>query len=110
MDDHCRHVLQLRKIHQLCLGDTERNRVAVKIYMLYYMVPCVIMYDIKADALWAIDRYPVRCVCHDDPAVCLYAAKGNHAACKDFWDRYLPAYERGEHPPVVSFGTIEERK
>ena len=29
---------------------------------------------------------------------------------KDFWDRYLQAYERGEHPPVVSFGTIEERK
>ena len=22
----------------------------------------------------------------------------------------LQAYERGEHPPVVSFGTIEERK
>lgn len=91
-------------------GDTERNRVAVKIYMLYYMVPCVIMYDIKADALWAMTDILSAVYVMMTLLFVFTQQKEIMRLVKDFWDRYLQAYERGEHPPVVSFGTIEERK
>ena len=28
---------------------------------------------------------------------------------RDFWDRYVPAKERGENPPPVTFGTLDEK-
>ena len=82
MDDHCRHVLQLRKSINYAFGDTERNRVAVKIYMLYYMVPCVIMYDIKADALWAMTDILSAVYVMMTLLFVFTQQKGNHAACK----------------------------
>ena len=33
-------------------GDTKRNKLATKIYMIYYMLPCVLFYNIQADSLW----------------------------------------------------------
>lgn len=35
-------------------GDTKRNKLATKIYMIYYMLPCVLFYNIQADSLWAM--------------------------------------------------------
>ena len=35
-------------------GDTERNRVATRVYMIYYMLPCVLFYNIEAASLWAM--------------------------------------------------------
>mgnify|MGYP000279040478 FL=1 len=78
--------------------------------MLYYMVPCVIMYDIKADALWAMTDILSAVYVMMTLLFVFTQQKEIMRLVKDFWDRYLPAYERGEHPPVVSFGTIEERK
>ncbi|MDK2808487.1 MAG: alanine or glycine:cation symporter, family, partial [Clostridiales bacterium] len=34
-------------------GDTKKNRIAMPIYMVYYMIPCILFYNIKADVLWA---------------------------------------------------------
>ena len=34
-------------------GDTERNRKMMPIYIVYFMLPCVIFYNIEAEALWA---------------------------------------------------------
>ena len=64
-------------------GDTERNKKAIPIYIIYYMLPCVIFYNIEADVLWALTVI--------------------FALFDDFWKRFLPAKERGENPPVVSF-------
>ena len=35
-------------------GDTKANRRATWVYMVYYMLPCVLFYNIEADTLWAM--------------------------------------------------------
>lgn len=35
------------------LGDTKLNKRAMPVYMVYYLIPCLIFYNIKADVLWA---------------------------------------------------------
>ncbi len=35
-------------------GDTRWNRLVRPVYMIYYMLPCVVFYHIKADILWAL--------------------------------------------------------
>ena len=34
------------------LGDSNANKIATPIYMVYYMLPCLLFYNIKADLLW----------------------------------------------------------
>ena len=35
-------------------GDTEKNKIATKIYMIYYLFPCIFFYNVKAQSLWAM--------------------------------------------------------
>ncbi len=84
-------------------GDTERNKKMMPIYMIYYMIPCVIFYNIKADVLWAFtDIISAAYV-----AITLFFIYAKHkeifALYDDFWKRFKPAKDRGENPPYVSF-------
>ena len=84
-------------------GDTETNRRMMPIYMLYYMTPCVIFYNIQADILWAFtDILSAAYV-----IITLFFIYSKHKEIfrlfDDFWKRYLPAKERGEEPPYVTF-------
>lgn len=84
-------------------GDTKANRRMMPIYMVYYMVPCVIFYNIQADVLWAFtDILSAVYV-----AITLFIIIAKHREIfrifDDFWKRYLPAKDRGENPPYVSF-------
>lgn len=84
-------------------GDTAANRKMMPLYMIYYLVPCVIFYNIQADTLWAFtDILSAAYV-----IITLVFIYGKHKEIfrlfDDFWKRYEPARERGEHPPVVSF-------
>ncbi len=84
-------------------GDTERNKKMMPIYMIYYMVPCVIFYNIKADILWAFtDIISAAYV-----AITLFFIYAKHkeifALYDDFWKRFKPAKDRGENPPFVSY-------
>ena len=84
-------------------GDTEANRRMMPVYMIYYMVPCVIFYNIQADTLWAFtDIISAAYV-----AITIFFIYAKHREIfrvfDDFWKRYLPAVERGEHPPYVSY-------
>ena len=47
------------------------------------------------------------CYCHID----LYYSKRKEIMrlYNDFWDRFIPALKRGEHPEKVSFETVEEK-
>ena len=84
-------------------GDTERNKKAIPIYIIYYMLPCVIFYNIEADVLWALTDILSACYV----ALTIFFIYAKHkvifALFDDFWKRFLPAKERGENPPVVSF-------
>ena len=87
----------------IAFGDTERNKKAIPIYIIYYMLPCVIFYNIEADVLWALTDILSACYV----ALTIFFIYAKHkvifALFDDFWKRFLPAKERGENPPVVSF-------
>jgi AGCS family alanine or glycine:cation symporter len=91
-------------------GDTPANRRMMPLYMLYYMVPCVIFYNIQADVLWAFtDILSAAYV-----MVTLVFIYGRHKEIfrlfDDFWKRYLPAKERGENPPMVTYDCSRETR
>ena len=77
------------------------------VYMIYYMLPCVIFYNIEADVLWAFTD--ILSAIYVLITIFIIAAKHKEIfrLFKDFWERYLPAKENGENPPVVSFDCAE---
>ena len=89
-------------------GDTERNRKMMPIYIVYFMLPCVIFYNIEAEALWTFtDILSALYVCI---TVFIIVAKRKEIfrLFDDFWNRYLPAKEAGENPPYVTFNCKEQ--
>ena len=89
-------------------GDTERNRKMMPIYIVYYMLPCVIFYNIESEALWAFtDILSALYVCI---TVFIIVAKRKEIfrLFDDFWNRYLPAKEAGENPPYDTFDCKEQ--
>ena len=89
-------------------GDTESNRKMMPLYMIYYMLPCVIFYNIEADLLWAFTD--VLSAVYVLITIFIIAAKHKEIfrLFDDFWNRYEPAKERGENPPYVTFDCHEE--
>ena len=89
-------------------GDTENNRKMMPVYMIYYMLPCVIFYNIEADLLWAFTD--VLSAVYVLITLFIIAAKHKEIfrLFDDFWNRYEPAKERGENPPYVTFDCHEE--
>ncbi len=91
-------------------GDTARNKLATKLYMVYYMMPCVVLYDMKADALWAMTDI-LSAIYVFITLFYIYTKQGEIMGLfRDFWFRYLPAKQRGENPPMVSYGLSEDGK
>ena len=89
-------------------GDTENNKKMMPVYMIYYMLPCVIFYNIKAEALWAFtDILSALYVCI---TVFIIVAKRKEIfrLFDDFWQRYLPEKEAGKNPPYVTFDCRED--
>ena len=91
-------------------GDTEKNKKAMPVYIIYYMLPCVIFYNIEADVLWALTDILSACYV----ALTIFFIYAKHKVIfelfDDFWKRFQPAKERGENPPVVSFDCASENK
>ena len=89
-------------------GDTENNRKMMPLYMIYYMLPCVIFYNIEADLLWAFTD--VLSAVYVLITIFIIAARHKEIfrLFDDFWNRYEPAKERGENPPYVTFDCHEE--
>lgn len=88
-------------------GDTNANKIARRFYMVYYMLPCLIFYNIKADMLWAVtDLLSAAYVIVT--LIFIYAKRKEiFRLYNDFWNRFIPALDRGEHPEKVSFETVE---
>ncbi len=84
-------------------GDTERNKKLMPVYMIYYMIPCVIFYNLQADILWAFTD--VLSAVYVLITIFIIAAKHKEIfrLFDDFWKRYLPAKESGKNPPFVSY-------
>lgn len=91
------------------LGDTELNKKMIPVYMVYFIIPAVVFYDMEADLLWAFtDLLSAGYV-----MVTLFFIYGKRKEIfrlfNDFWDRFLPAINRGEKPEPVSYETIEKK-
>ncbi len=84
-------------------GDTELNRRLRPVYMIYYMIPCVVFYNIQADTLWAFTD--ILSAVYVLITIFIIAAKRKEIfrLFDDFWERYVPAQERKEKPEVVSY-------
>ncbi len=89
-------------------GDTKLNKKLIPVYMIYYMLPCVIFYNIEAEALWAFTD--ILSALYVFITIFFIAAKHKEIfrLFDDFWKRYLPAKQRGENPPYVSFDCAKE--
>lgn len=89
-------------------GDTKANKIATPVYMVYYMLPCLFFYNIEADLLWAATDL-ISAMYVVITLVFIYAKRKKiFRLYNDFWDRFIPAINRGEHPEPVSYETIEK--
>ncbi|HIW48737.1 MAG TPA: amino acid carrier protein [Firmicutes bacterium] len=89
-------------------GDTSLNKKMTPIYMIYFIIPALIFYNMQADLLWAFtDLLSAAYV-----VITLIFIYGKRKEIfrlfHDFWDRYEPALRRGEKPAKVEFDTIEK--
>lgn len=85
-------------------GDTLRNKVATKVYMIYYMIPCVVLYNSKADVLWAMTDLLSAIYVLITITFIVLKHKEIFRLHKDFWNRYIKAKEAGEDPAPVVYG------
>ena len=76
--------------------------------MFYYMIPCVVLYHAQADALWAMTDILSAIYVMITILFIVTQQKEIFRLFNDFWFRFLPAKARGENPPVVSYGTVED--
>jgi len=87
-----------------CFGDTALNRTMTKVFIVYFLAP---MFLAGADTglLWLVtDTATIIGVVAT--IVIIWATRKEILRLhNDFYDRYLPALERGEKPPVVSYVT-----
>ena len=90
-------------------GDSPANKIATRVYMVYYMLPCVLFYDIEAASLWAVTDILSAVYILITVLFIVTQRKEIFRLFHDFWERYLPALERGENPPPVAYGAIDEK-
>lgn len=88
-------------------GDSTANKYAIKAYMVYFMLPIVFLSNLDVAALWAAtDLLSALYV-----FITLILIFGNRKEImrlyNDFWDRFIPAIEKGEKPAPVQYETIE---
>ena len=84
-------------------GDTQTNRKIMPLYMIYYMLPCVIFYNIQADILWAFTDIISAMYVLITIFFIFMKRKEIFRLFDDFWKRYIPSQERGENPPFITY-------
>ena len=79
-----------------------------------YAVPmsfstCVLFYNIQADTLWAMTDL-LSAIYVIITLLFIYTKQREiFRLFHDFWGRFVPAQERGEHPEPVVYGTVDEK-
>lgn len=88
-------------------GDSTTNKIAIKAYMIYYILPIVFLSNLDVAMLWAAtDLLSAMYV-----IITIILIFGNRKEVmrlfNDFWDRFIPAIGKGEKPAPVQYETIE---
>lgn len=89
-------------------GDTKANKIANYVYIIYYMIPCLLFYNVQADLLWAFTDILSACYVLITLFFIYAKRKVIFGLFNDFWKRFIPAIERGEKPEPCSFETLEK--
>ncbi len=89
-------------------GDTKLNRIIRPFYMIYYMIPCVVLYSMEADTIWAFTDILSAMYVIITLFIIIAKYKEIFALFDDFWKRFLPEKEAGKNPPNVSFDCYTE--
>ena len=78
------------------MGDTALNKKMTPVYMLYFIIPALVFYDLEADLLWAFtDLLSAGYVIVT--LVFIYGKRKEiFRLYNDLWDRFLPTIQRGE--------------
>ena len=90
-------------------GDTRLNRIAMWAFIVYFIGPMVFA-GADTGLLWLISD-SVLIISVVASLICLFFLRKVVVDLHyDFWDRYLPALERGENPERVSFALKPDKK
>ncbi len=90
-------------------GDSKFNKIAVRLYMLYFLVSIIFFSNLEADLLWAITDLISGIYVIVTLILIFSNLKEIRRLFNDFWYRFLPAKEKGESPPVVSYGEVKNK-
>lgn len=90
-------------------GDSKFNKIAVRLYMLYFLVPIIFFSNLEADLLWAITDLISGMYVIVTLILIFANLKEIKRLFNDFWYRFLPEKEKGENPPVVSYGEVKNK-
>lgn len=89
-------------------GDSKANKMATYAYMVYYIMPILFCSNLQADLLWAATDLLSAIYVLITLTLVYGKKKEIFRLFDDFWDRFIPAINRGEKPAPVTYGTIEE--
>lgn len=89
-------------------GDTKANKIANYVYIFYYMMPCLLFYNVQADLLWAFTDILSACYVLITLFFIYAKRKVIFGLFNDFWNRFIPAINRGEKPEPCSFEKLEK--
>ncbi len=92
------------------MGDTALNKKMTPVYMIYFIIPALVFYNLQADLLWAFTDLLSACYVIITLVFIYGKRKEIFRLYNDFWDRFIPALNRGEKPDKVSYETIEKEK
>jgi len=89
------------------LGDTEINKKFSPVYMVYFLIPALVFYNIKADMLWAFTDILSAMYVIITLTFIYTKRKEIFRLYNDFWNRFIPELKAGKNPERVSYETIE---
>ncbi len=92
------------------IGDNKFTRIGCKIYMAYFLIPAAFFSHMDSALLWALMDILSFVFVIASCFVIVGKWREIKSMFDDFYDRYLPAYNRGEKPEVVSYATYYEKQ
>ena len=90
-------------------GDTRKSRIVVYGYMVYYMIPAVFFAHLDVAIIWATTDVISACYALVTLLLIFMNWREILRLFDDFWNRFIPAIQRGESPAPVNYATVDEK-
>lgn len=90
-------------------GDTRKSRIVVYGYMVYYIIPAVFFAHLDVAIIWATTDVISACYALVTLLLIFMNWREILRLFDDFWNRFIPAIQRGESPAPVNYATVDEK-